>query len=193
MIWSFAVWRFCRDCCVFLLSLRVDKATCERNSVCGCLSPRVTVDWSAQVSCQNSSTCGGARRANLCVRSCCCDAASKGKLCISIMSSRCIHFDWKLALFNAPVLLKFGLEFACWRLKHVSDSFLKFFFLRFTRRYSIDFSSYGLELPISRPVASMFLVCVVVMISGDHVHSGKMLRPFVSFLSAQFLRNHYQG
>ncbi len=139
------------------------------------------MDVSAKVSCQNSSTCGGALRENLCVRSCCCDAASKCKLSISIMSPRCIHFDWKLALLNAPVLWKFGLEFACWRLKHVSDSFLRFFFLRFTHRYSIDFSSFGLELPISRPVASMFLVCVVVMISDDHVHSGKMLRPFVAF------------
>jgi len=113
--------------CVFW-SLRVDNATCERNSVCSCLSPRVTVDLSAQVSYQNSSTCGGVQRENLCVRSCCCDAASKGKLSIAIMSPRYIHCDWKLALLNARLLWKFGLEFARWRPKHVSDSFLRFFF-----------------------------------------------------------------
>jgi hypothetical protein len=45
----------------------------------------------------------------LCVRSCCCDAASKGKLSISIMSPRCIHYDWKLALLNARVVeVRFG-------------------------------------------------------------------------------------
>jgi hypothetical protein len=115
------------------LSLRVDKATCERNSVCSCLSPRVTVDLSAQVSCQKSSTCGGAQKESLCVRSCCYDAASKGKLSISIMSPRCIHCDWKLALLSAPVLWKFGLEFACWRPKHVSDSFLRFYSSVFDR------------------------------------------------------------
>jgi hypothetical protein len=115
----------------FFLSLRIDKATCERNSVCSCFSPSVTVDLSAQVSCQNNSTCGGAQRENLCVRSCCCDAASKGKISISIMSPRCIHCDWKLALMNAPLLWEFGLEFACWRPKHVSDSFLRFFFSPF--------------------------------------------------------------
>jgi hypothetical protein len=112
----------------FFLSLRVDKATCEANSVCSRLSPRVNVELSAQVPCQKSSTCGGAQRENLCGRSWCGDAASKGKLSISIMSPRCIHCDWKLALLNAAVLWKFGLEFACWRHKPVSDSFLRFFF-----------------------------------------------------------------
>ncbi len=117
--------------CFCFSSLRVDKATCERNSVCSCPSQTVTVDLSAQVSCQTSGTCGGAQRENLCVRSCCCDAASKGKLSTSIMSPRCIHCDWKLALLSAPVLWKFGSEFACRRPRHISDSFLRFFFPSF--------------------------------------------------------------
>jgi hypothetical protein len=68
-----------------------------------------------------------------------------------------------------------------------------FFSLRFSHRYLIYFSSFGLELPISRPVASVFLVCLVVMISDDHVHSGKNVNALRSFFSAQFLRNYHQG